>query len=113
VGHLLDDDVIIITSGRVDRRDDALKFIPAEVSVFEPVIDESPPLRLHLSSRRLDEGTLEQLKTLFADFPGDSEVLIVLDEASLVRLPDDYQVSTQSGLVGELRALLGHAAVTV
>ena len=113
IGHLLDDDVIVITGGRIDRRDDSLKFVPSDVTVFEPVIDESPPLRIHLSSRRLDDATLDQLKTLFHDFPGNSEVQIVLDEQALVRLPDQYHVSTRSGLVGELRALLGHAAVTV
>jgi DNA polymerase-3 subunit alpha len=113
VGHLLADDVIVITSGRIDRRDDTPKLVPLEVSVFEPVVDASPPLRLQLSSSRLDEATLGRLRTLFTDFPGESEVLILLDDRDVVRLGDDFLVSTQSGLVGELRALLGHAAVTV
>jgi DNA polymerase-3 subunit alpha len=113
VGHLLADDVIVITSGRIDRRDDTPKLVPLEVSVFEPVVDASPPLRLQLSSSRLDDATLGRLRTLFTDFPGESEVLILLDDRDVVRLGDDFLVSTQSGLVGELRALLGHAAVTV
>ncbi len=113
VGHLLADDVIVITSGRIDRRDDTPKLVPLEVSVFEPVVDASPPLRLQLSSSRLDDATLGRLRSLFADFPGESEVLILLDDRDVVRLGDDFLVSTQSGLVGELRALLGHAAVTV
>ena len=113
VGHLLDDDVIVITSGRIDRRDDTPKLIPLEVSVFEPVVDASPPLRLQLNSSRLDDATLGRLRSLFSDFPGESEVLILLDDRDVVRLGDDFLVSTQSGLVGELRALLGHASVTV
>jgi hypothetical protein len=36
-----------------------------------------------------------------------------VDRTKVVRLSDDYLVSTRSGLVGELRALLGHEAVTV
>jgi DNA polymerase-3 subunit alpha len=113
VGHLLEDDAVVIVSGRVDKRDDTPKLVPSEVSRFEPVVDESPPLRLSLTTARLDEATLDRLKGLFQDFPGESEVHILVDRTKVVRLSDDYLVSTRSGLVGELRALLGHEAVTV
>ena len=56
---------------------------------------------------------MKRLKELFLDFPGDSEVHILLGEKQVLRLPDQFLVSTQSGLVGELRALLGHDAVVV
>ena len=60
---------------------------------------------------RLSDEMVQQLKELFLDFPGDSEVHILLGERQVLRLPDQFLVSTQSGLVGELRALLGADAV--
>ncbi|MEZ5348431.1 MAG: hypothetical protein R2714_04445 [Microthrixaceae bacterium] len=50
------------------------------------------------------------MKELFADFPGEAEVHILLDE-KVLRLPDEFLVDTETGLVGELRVLLGSDAV--
>ena len=111
VGHLLADDAVVIVSGRVDKREDTPKFIPREVQLFEPMADSTPPLRLNLSTGRLSDEMVQKLKELFLDFPGDSEVHILLGQRQVLRLPDQFLVSTQSGLVGELRALLGADAV--
>ena len=54
-----------------------------------------------------------RLKDLLKDFPGDSEVHIVLGENRFLRLPDDFLVDTGSGLIGELRVLLGTDSVLV
>jgi DNA polymerase-3 subunit alpha len=113
VGHLLADDAVVLITGRVDKREDTVKFIPREVELFEPMADMTPPLRLHLPPARLDDAMVDRLKELFADFPGESEVHILLGERQVLRLPDQFLVSTRSGLVGELRALLGHEAVVV
>jgi DNA-directed DNA polymerase III PolC len=113
IGHLLADDAVVIVTGRVDKRDDTPKFIPREVELFEPLAEGTPPLRLHLPPSRLDDAMVDRLKELFADFPGEAEVHILLGERQVLRLPDQFLVSTQSGLVGELRALLGHDAVVV
>jgi DNA polymerase III subunit alpha len=113
VGHLLADDSVIVLGARVDKRDDTPKLIAGDVELFEPMADGEPPLRLHVPATRLDDRTVERLKELFGDFPGDSEVYIVLGERTVLRLPEQFAVSTRSGLVGELRALLGHEAVVV
>lgn len=113
IGHVLAEDTVVVLGARVDRRDDTPKLIATDIEVFEPMADTDPPLRLHVSPSRLDETTVERLKELFLDFPGDSEVLILLGDRQVVKLPDQYSVSTRSGLVGELRALLGHEAVVV
>jgi DNA polymerase-3 subunit alpha len=113
VGHLLADDTVIILGARVDGRDDTPKLIAGEVEIFEPLAEGEPPLRLHLPASRLTDDTVSRLKELFLDFPGDSEVYIMLGERQVVRLPDQYSVSTRSGLVGELRALLGQESVVL
>jgi DNA polymerase-3 subunit alpha len=113
IGHLLADDSVVILGARVDKRDDTPKLIATDIELFEPMAEGEPPLRLHLSPTRLTDDTVGRLKELFLDFPGDSEVYIMLGERQVVRLPEQYTVSTRSGLVGELRALLGQESVVL
>ena len=113
IGHLLVDDSVIILGARVDKRDETPKLIATDIELFEPMAEGEPPLRLHIPVTRLNDATVDRLKELFIDFPGDSEVYIMLGDAKVLRLPDQYTVSVRSGLVGELRALLGHEAVVV
>ncbi len=113
IGHLLVDDSVIILGARVDKRDETPKLIATDIELFEPMAEGEPPLRLHIPVTRLNDATVDRLKELFIDFPGDSEVYIMLGDAKVLRLPEQYTVSVRSGLVGELRALLGHEAVVV
>ena len=80
IGHLLADDTVIILGARVDKRDDTPKLIATDMEIFEPMAEGEPPLRLHLSPSRLTDDTVDRLKELFLDFPGDSEVYILLGE---------------------------------
>ncbi len=113
IGHLLADDSVVILGARVDGRDETPKLIATDIELFEPLAEGEPPLRLHLSPSRLNDDIVSRLKELFLDFPGESDVYIMLGERQVVRLPDQYTVSTRSGLVGELRALLGQEAVVL
>ena len=104
---------MVILGARVDKRDDTPKLIATDIELFEPMAEGEPPLRLHIPATRLSDETVDRLKELFIDFPGESEVYILLGDSQVLRLPDQYTVSVRSGLVGELRALLGHEAVVV
>ena len=48
---------------------------------------------------------------LLVAHPGDSEVYLHLGDSQVLRLPDDFSVDPASGLVGEIRALLGADSV--
>ncbi len=111
IGHLLVDDAIVILGARIDKRDETPKLIATDVELFEPVIDSDPPLRLRIGKSRLNDETISRLKELFLDFSGDSTVFIHIDGDKILQLPDQYMVRTDSGLIGELRALLGGEAV--
>jgi DNA polymerase-3 subunit alpha len=111
IGHLLEEDAVVLLGARVDKRDETPKLIASDIELFEPVGEGTPPLRLHLHPNRLDDSTVGRLKELFSDFPGEAEVHILLDEQRILRLPDEFLVSTDTGLVGELRVLLGADAV--
>ena len=113
IGHMLADDAVVILGARVDKRDETPKLIATDVELFEPAIETDPPLRLHIGPGKLNDETISRLKELFMDFPGDSDVFLLLDGNKVLQLPEQYTVSTYTGLVGELRALLGHEAVVV
>jgi len=108
-GHKLDDDAVICIRGRVDSRDDEIKFIAMSFDVFEP-LTEAPPLRVQLSANAVSDDLVAELRNMFQRHPGDSEVFIHFDR-QVVRLPADFRVDSTNGLAGELRALLGSDAL--
>ena len=111
IGHLLADDSVLIVKGRVDKRDDQPKFIAMDVDVFDGVVDGAPPLRLKVAPHRLDTATVDELKGILTRFRGESQVFLHLADDKILRLPDEFCVDTGQGLMGELRVLLGPAAI--
>ncbi len=110
-GHLLADDAVVVVKGRIDGREDTPKVMALELTVFEPITDAAPPVRIRLSPNRLDESLLEQLKALLAEHPGESQVFLHLGERQVLRLPDAFDVESSAGLMAELRVLLGPDAI--
>jgi len=109
-GHKLDDDAVILVGGRPDSRDDEAKFICNTIEVFEGYGQETPPIRLMISSRAVSDDIVADLRDVLQRHPGDSEVFIHLDQ-NVVRLPDEFRVDPSNGLAGELRVLLGPDAI--
>jgi DNA polymerase III subunit alpha len=114
IGHILADDRIVVIKARFDKREDTPKLICVELSLFEPgETGSTQPVRVKVSPAGLAAGQVEQLKLLLEEHPGDAAVFIHLGDSKVLRLPDDYCVDPQSGLVAELRVLLGPDAVLV
>ena len=68
----------------------------------------APPLRLRIPATALDELTIQRLKRILRDHPGDS--LVILDIGTQVlRLSDEFRVDIDHA-VGELRMAFGHDA---
>jgi DNA polymerase-3 subunit alpha len=112
-GHLLEDDAVVIVKGRVDRRDDQPKLMATELERFEPITDGAPPVRVNLSANALSEAMLANLKGLLQEHPGESQVFLHLGDTTVLRLPEQFCVDASTGLVAELRVLLGPDAVIV
>jgi len=110
-GHLLEDDAVVVVRGRVDTRDDQPKLMAMELERFEPITDGSPPLRLNLPPSRLSEELLGELKIVLNEHPGESQVFLHLGERQVLRLPDQFCVEATTGLMAELRVLLGADSV--
>ncbi|MEZ5379037.1 MAG: DNA polymerase III subunit alpha [Acidimicrobiales bacterium] len=111
-GHLLEDDRIVIVRGRVDKRDDQPKLMAQSIEVFEAdVLGSSPPLRLEIRPNQLSDELISELKAMLSQYQGDAPVYIHLSDHQAVKLSDDYCVDTASGLIPELRVLLGAQSV--
>ncbi|MEO6988959.1 MAG: DNA polymerase III subunit alpha [Aquihabitans sp.] len=111
ISHLLADDAVLIVKGRVDKRDDQPKFIAMDVEVFDGITDGAPPLRVKVAPHRLDATTVDELKALLTESPGDSQVFLHIGEDKILRLPGQFCVEVTNGLIGELRVLLGSASI--
>jgi DNA polymerase-3 subunit alpha len=108
-GHQLDDDAVVLVSGRVDSRDDEPKFIAHKLTRFEPT-GERQELRLTVPAHQINDRLISELKALLSNHPGDTAVFLNLGK-QVVRLPDSFRVEAGNGLAGELRVLLGPDAV--
>jgi DNA polymerase-3 subunit alpha len=105
-GALLADDAIVCVKGRLDTREEPAKLICIEVKRPEVSADACPPVRIKLSPSAVTESLLQGLKSVLADHPGDTPVLVHFDR-TVLRLPDDFRVDSRNGLFAELRVLLG------
>jgi DNA polymerase-3 subunit alpha len=109
-GVLLEDDVAVCVRGRIDTRDDQPKLVCMGLTRPQLVADDGQPLRISLPLPSLTDALLQRLKQLFVDHPGPSPVFLHVG-GKVLRLPDDLSVDARSGVVAEVRVLLGPNAV--
>jgi DNA polymerase-3 subunit alpha len=109
-GALLRDDAVVCIKGRLDKREEPAKLIVMEVRPVELHGEAGPPLRLKLPLATLTDTTVDSLKVLLLDHPGDSPVYLHVGE-TVLKLPDEFCVDARNGLCAEVRVLLGPNAV--
>ena len=112
-GHKLADDAVVIVKGRVDKRDDAPKLIAQSIDVLEVGGGDAEPLRVRVPPQLLSQATVAHLKQILADHPGGAAVYLHLGERQVVRLPEQWNVDTSNGLLGQLKVVLGAGAIMV
>ncbi|HKY69189.1 MAG TPA: DNA polymerase III subunit alpha, partial [Acidimicrobiales bacterium] len=110
-GHKLADDAVVVVKGRVDKRDDAPKLIAQSIDVIEVGDSDAEPLRVRVPPQLLSQATVAHLKQILADHPGGAPVFLHLGERQVVRLPEQWNVDTSNGLLGQLRVVLGSGAI--
>jgi len=109
VGHLLADDTVVCVKGRLDLRDDEPKLICMEVKRPE-LTAGAEPLHLDLPLAALSEERVEQLKKLLGEHPGESPVFLHVG-SKCIALDSTWGVDVTTGLLAELRVLLGPACL--
>lgn len=111
-GHLLDDDRVVIVRGRNSTRDETPKVMAQGIEIFDTeALSANRPLRLIVRPEQLSDDMLGRLKNLLTEHQGQAPVTIDLGAEKLLRLPEEFNVETNDGLIPELRVLLGEGGV--
>jgi DNA polymerase-3 subunit alpha len=105
VGPLLADDAVVCVKGRLDHRDDQPKLICMEIKRPDLTVG-AQPLHLELPLTALTEERVERLKKLLGEHPGESPVYLHVG-TKCIRLDATWGVEPTTGLLAELRVLLG------
>jgi len=116
-------DAIIVVRGRLDHKGRGeTKLVAQEIEHFEPTEDEvakaraardTGPLRINIDASAFGASLIEELKGILENFPGDSEVILVMttrEGTRELRFGRGYCVRRSAGLDAELDALLGTTA---
>jgi DNA polymerase-3 subunit alpha len=108
-GALIENDAILVVRGRLDTREEEPKIVCMEVS--RPVLERGQEnLHITLPLGVLTDAKVDGLKDVLSGHPGTSPVLLHVG-AKVLQLPPEFNVDCRSGLVGELKRLLGQSAV--
>ena len=122
-------DSIVLVRGRVDHKDATKTAVVVQsVEPFNPTPEEvekareevramatraaPSALRVSIDAARLPATVIDELKTLFSSFPGESEVVLEVQTSSgprRLRLGADYKVAATAALRAELDHVLGEA----
>ncbi|MFI5122870.1 MAG: DNA polymerase III subunit alpha [Vicinamibacteria bacterium] len=126
VAEVIEIDRVVVIRGRVDKGEGGkLSLVVHEAEGFEPGADEmaaarakaaqaNGPLVLKVNAAEFGAGLIEELKSLFGDFPGENEVLLEMrtrEGVRKLRFGTDYRVTPSPALRAELDQLLGPAAL--
>ncbi|KGN38419.1 DNA polymerase III subunit alpha [Knoellia subterranea] len=115
VSTMLQQDVVAVVRGKVNKRDDSVSIYAQELTL--PEITEGPrgPVVVTLDTMRATTGRMEELKGVLANHPGTTEVHLRLTKPgrmTLVKLDDALRVNATESLFGDLKVLFGPRCLT-
>ncbi|MDQ3778816.1 MAG: DNA polymerase III subunit alpha, partial [Actinomycetota bacterium] len=112
--EVLATDAILVVKGRVDHKQQGeTKLIALEVTPFEAA--QAPKeVRLRVDARKAPAGLVRELAVIVRGFPGEAPVIVSLETTAgpkVLELGPSYRVRPSPAFFGEVRALLGEAAL--
>jgi DNA polymerase III subunit alpha len=125
-------DSVVLVRGRVDHKDtDKTCLVVQTVEAFAPTLEEVQqakaaaatrkvgplPLHVRVDAAGLPASIIDDLKSLLANYPGESEVVLEVrmrtGDPRKLKLGSSYKVATTPTLRAELEQVLGPAARAV
>jgi DNA polymerase-3 subunit alpha len=111
LGHLLNQDSIVLMKVRVDGSDEGRQRISAfEISVPDLGQAKTGPVEIYIPQSRVNPAMMDSLRNVLASHPGTIPVhltVVMPDRQVSTRLEDSLRVSANGALYGDLKALLG------
>jgi DNA polymerase-3 subunit alpha len=105
-------DQVVAIRGRLSQRDDGFSMSAFSIDVLEAVAESaSAPIQIRIPATDATRETLLELDRILREYPGETEVYITLlgEQEQLFALPNRVHVNGE--LYGELKVLLGRAAL--
>jgi DNA polymerase III subunit alpha len=123
-------DEVVLVRGRVDHGDKGTSLIAQTVEPFRPspeevdaareaaaLLPQAPqPLTVRLDATVLPASVIDELKHVFGNHAGESEVVLDIQTSAgsrTLRLGEGYRVNETPSLRAELQSILGPAALPV
>jgi DNA polymerase-3 subunit alpha len=106
------EDAIVAIKGRTDAREDAVKLIASDITVLDTTEGPRGPVKLRVEARKCTPPLVGRLKDVLATHPGTTEVHLDLLSTNNPSVVLGCRVTPSAALMGDLKALLGPAAVS-
>src|SRR5699024_7336892 len=118
-GDCLVEDTAIAVKGRINEREGAISVfasvaVPVHISAAETDPGAEPAFVIKVPVSRVDESLVQELKRTLRAHSGTTPVHVKLQSprgTTRMALSSDFFVSTENGLQGELKGLLGAGCV--
>jgi DNA polymerase-3 subunit alpha len=115
VSTMLAPDTVCVIKGRLKKGEDGTEIIAQDLTL--PEIKEGPrgPVVISMPVVRVTDGLAQQLRNVLETHPGATEVHVKLHQPGrtvVMKLDDTLRVTASPELFGDLKALLGPAAVS-
>jgi DNA polymerase-3 subunit alpha len=111
----LTEDRVVLMKLRVDRREDAPRFIGMDVTVPDLNVDAPRgPVVVRMPASRCVPPVVERLKQVLRTHPGITDVHLQLEtvgSSKVLRVGDSFRVTPTPALFGDLKALLGPGCI--
>ncbi len=106
----LQEDRVVLLRGRIDKREEQVRFTAMELSV--PDVNQVPtgPLVISLDTARCTPPVVERMKEILRTHPGPREVHLKLSEgpkSMVMKLDDGLRVTASPSLSADLKSVLG------
>jgi DNA polymerase-3 subunit alpha len=106
------EDAIVAIKGRTDAREDTVKLIASDLTILDTTEAPRGPVQLRIEATRCTPPLIDRLKDVLITHPGTTEVHLQVQGKNDLRLVVDYRVTPSAALMGDLKALLGPAAIS-
>ncbi|HEY8301239.1 MAG TPA: OB-fold nucleic acid binding domain-containing protein, partial [Jatrophihabitans sp.] len=116
VALTITEDAVVSIKGRTDARDDTVKLIASDIAILNTDVDAPRgPVMVTMPLVRCTPPMIERLTDVLATHRGTTEVHLRLtggEEPKVLRVADQFRVKPSAALMGDLKALLGPAAIS-
>jgi DNA polymerase-3 subunit alpha len=106
------EDAIVAIKGRTDAREDTVKLIASDLMILDTTEAPRGPVMVRLEATRCTPPLVDRLKDVLSTHPGTTEVHLHLQGKNNLSVVVDYRVTPSAALMGDLKALLGPAAIS-